>query len=61
MNHRGVWGEIWQHQQREVGRKVLWERGTASAFIFCHLALMFRVSDRGTHAVPESYGGVCRR
>ena len=60
VNHRKAWGEIWQHQRREVGRKVLWECGTASAFIFCHLALTFHASDRGTHVVPESQGGVCR-
>lgn len=31
VNHRKAWGKIWQHQ--EVGRKVLWECDTASAFI----------------------------
>lgn len=54
VNHSKAWGEIWQHQWREVGKKVLWECRTASAFIFCHLTLTFRAADRRTHAVLES-------
>lgn len=60
VNHRKAWVEIWHYQWRDVGRKVLWECGTTSSFIFCHLVLSFHASGRGTPTVAESKGGICK-
>lgn len=60
VNHRKAWDEIWQYQWRDVGRKVLWEYGITSAFIFCHVELWFHASGRRTCTVAESKGGICK-